>query len=304
MVTSRTGRSSFVLAIVLVAALAVGAAASILIGGSTASSGSSGPTAELTLPLWVSLSAMILIFGAVVAGLILSARSGSGSKGMNKGVIVTLVAILLGVLFVVAARAAGVGGQETGTGTAVPSNPGHAPPNATCTANCNISGPGGYLTLFPGVPWWVPYIVLVGVIGVLVFIAVPRAQRYIEIRGERLAFRRRPPTVVTQVRDALRHASEELDAGADPRLVILALYQQLLLHLQPMVGSMETSTAEEIRTNHLVRLGVRADAARTLTRAFEEARYSDHPMGVEDGLRAREAVEQALADLDRKTSDP
>jgi hypothetical protein len=36
-----------------------------------------------------------------------------------------------------------------------------------------------------------------------------------------------------------------------------------------------------------------------LTRLFEKARYSTHPLGSDASERARTAVRQALADLDR-----
>jgi hypothetical protein len=92
----------------------------------------------------------------------------------------------------------------------------------------------------------------------------------------------------------------ELGHGADAREVILALYATLLARLRPMVGGMDTSTPEEIRAVHLERLGARPEPARTLTRLFEEARYSAHPMGPESSRTAQEAVRAVLDDLDRR----
>ena len=96
-------------------------------------------------------------------------------------------------------------------------------------------------------------------------------------------------------------ASVELEEGGDPRSAILALYTEMLVHLRPRVGSVETATPEEIRATHLVRLGVRPEEAHILTRLFEEARYSTHPLGPATSAEAQGALRATLADLDRRT---
>ena len=48
-----------------------------------------------------------------------------------------------------------------------------------------------------------------------------------------------------------------------------------------------------------MRLGIRPEVATELTRLFEEARYSTHPLGPESADRAAEAMRRATADLER-----
>jgi Domain of unknown function (DUF4129) len=213
--------------------------------------------------------------------------------------VTSLVLLLLGVLAVVVLRYAGVGGQPQGEGTLSPGSPPPPPPSGG--GGGNLTGPGGVLVLFPSLPPWVPFVLLASVLLLFVVVALPRARRYLRDREEEARDRRRAaPTVPAGVRDALNRASTELDLGADPRTVILGLYEEMLAHLRPLVDSYEADTPEEIREVHLNRLGVRPAAARTLTRLFEEARYSTHPMGPQQSAAAQEAVRTTLEDLDRQ----
>ena len=96
----------------------------------------------------------------------------------------------------------------------------------------------------------------------------------------------------------------ELDEGRDPRRVIVRLYDRLLSRVSPLGVGVEFSTAEEIRANQLLPLGVRRPAADTLTRLFEEARYSTHPMDAAAAGLARDAIRAAEADLSRFEAAP
>jgi hypothetical protein len=81
--------------------------------------------------------------------------------------------------------------------------------------------------------------------------------------------------------------------------VVIRLYATLLARVGPIVGGLDEQTPEEIRSFHLVQLGIRTPAATTLTRLFEEARYSSHPLGPEAAVLARQAIQEAREDLDR-----
>ena len=97
---------------------------------------------------------------------------------------------------------------------------------------------------------------------------------------------------------AVREARAALGRAADPRSTILRLYGQLLAELESAVGNVACATAEEIRLGPLQRLGVEPPLAIVLTRLFETARYSRHPLGLEDAARfgdAFQAVERGLA---------
>ncbi len=288
------------LVIVLVAALAAGAAASILAGATTAPAPTSTPASELYLPLWVFFVAVLGMLGVIIVTWVL-VRLSSETKGVSNSTLVNaLLAILTISLFIVGLRVFGVGGPPPPTSPSTSSTNSSSPTGTSGSGNTtNLSGLGAY-TLFPSVPPWVPFVVLAFVVLILVVVAVPQTRRYLTERQDRLAPKMGSTPEPPGVRAALTRASAELDLGADPRLVVLALYSEMLMHLQPMVGSVETSTPEEIRTVHLVRLGVRPEAARTLTRLFEEARYSTHPMGPKESLRAQEAVRATLDDLKRR----
>ena len=297
-------RVSWVLLVILVAALATGAAASILIGASTAPPPPPGPASLIDLPISVIGYVGMGFLVAVIATMVIWRLTSDRNTQMNRVGVSLLIAIFLGILFVFGARVIGVGGPIGGSGVATGGNSTSTSTNSSASHGGNLTGPGGQIALFPNLPVWVPFVVLLAVVFVVVVVGVPQARRFLSERREREEAKRRPAAVVPPgIREALVQASAALDLGGDPRGVILALYGQMLLHLRPMVGDVETSTPEEIRASHLERLRVRPTAARTLTRLFEEARYSTHPMGAEESARAQEAVRATLADLDRRTPD-
>ncbi len=98
----------------------------------------------------------------------------------------------------------------------------------------------------------------------------------------------------------LVEASAALDTDEEPRELLIRLYGTLLDRLTPFVGDTDRQTAEEIRIAHLVRLGISGATAREITRLFEEARYSQHPIGPMELARAKSAIHQAIAELDAK----
>ena len=297
-------RVSWVLLSILAVALATGAAASILVTASTAPPPPSQSMSLVLLPQWVIAAVSVGFAGLVIGTLVYWALHSGSSSTLTRMALSILMVILLGILFVIAARFLGFGGgiYLNGSGTATGSNT-TLPVNNSTVIKGSLNGTGGgAITLFPGLPAWVPFAILGVVVLLVVVVGVPQTRRYLAERTEGGRLRRgSAATVPAGMREALARASSELDLGGDPRLVILALYAAMLEHLQPMVGDIGTSTPEEIRTLHLVRLGVRAEAARTLTRLFEEARYSTHPMGPAESARAQESVRAALDDLARRT---
>lgn len=300
-----TAQVSWILLLVLIAAIAIGATASILVSPSSShpASSSTGPTPEVILPVWVFVASILGVLVAVVVGWIILRLDSSGKGLTNNTFVSILFAIAIISLFIIGLRVLGIGGPAApATGGSSSTNPTSPTTPVSPTTNVTLVGPGGFY-VFPSLPSWLPLAVLVFVAIVAVAVAVPRARRYLEERRADLRFRHPPtPEEAKEVRAALSRASAELDLGGDPRAVILALYTQMLGHLRPMVGSVETATPEEIRAIYLVRLGVRPEEARTLTRLFEEARYSLHPMGPEESARAQAAVRATIDDLDRRSS--
>lgn len=292
-------RVSWVLLVIVVAALAIGAAASILVSAASAPAPSSGPAQLIFLPPWLLTAASIGFLAFVGGSLVLWRLSGGPGQSLNRPAVVILAVILAGLIFVLVVHFLGLGGSLAGTTNSTTSHGqnGSTPPPPPSHSQ-NVTGSGGVMT-WPGLPPWLPFVVLAAVVLLVVVVAVPELRRYVAERRGGAATR---PVLAEArgVREALTQASTALSQGEDPRVVILALYAALLARLQPMVLGLDTSTPEEIRTVHLRRLGVRPGPARTLTRLFEEARYSSHPMGAETSRRAQEAVGAVLDDLDRR----
>ncbi len=97
--------------------------------------------------------------------------------------------------------------------------------------------------------------------------------------------------------EALHRAQSNLDGSTDPHAVIVRLYGLLISALEPRMGENARYTAEEIHRKLLLPLGVRPKAAERLTRVFEEACYSSHPMGAQAVRAVRESIQLAEYDL-------
>ena len=299
---------SALILVLLLAALAVGAAASIVAAARTASSsplGGNSPIPEVYLSDDLIIVACILLFLAIVVPLVYDRIRGGGASVPGRVVAVTLMVVLAMIVFVVVARfATAPGGPfELGKGDtgSLQNNSTETTTNVTNTTN-PLLGNGGNITFLGGhFPSWTIFVVIAVVAVLLALVAVPRVRIYLEERAEdRVA---KTPTTEA-VRGALGEAAEELAAGSDPRSVILHLYGQLLHRVGPLSGSVERATPEEIRSLHLVRLGIRPEAAHALTRLFEEARYSTHALGPEAASRVSQAIADAERDLARDAPTP
>lgn len=291
-------RVSWVLLVVVVAALAIGAAASILVSAASAPPPPSAPAALVYLPSWLVTIASVGVIVFFLGSLVVFRLSGGGNLSLRVAVS-TLATVLGGIVFLLAVRFVMVGPSLAGAGNTTGQNQsGTTPPPPPSSGGQNFTGSGGVVTWL-GVPPWVPFVVLAVVVLLTVFVAVPELRRYVSERRERGGVAIVRPEE-RALREVLAQASIDLRRGGDPRAVILALYASLLERLRPMVVGLDSSTPEEIRVAHLERLGVRPTAARTLTRLFEEARYSSHSMAAEAGERAQEALQAAIDDLDRR----
>jgi hypothetical protein len=291
-----TPRISWVLLVLVVAALATGAAASILVTSSKAPAPSPGQSQLVYLsPAWITFGSGVVI-ALFVATFVLWGLAGRRGPALNRMAATALVVVLLALVFIYLAHEFGPPGI-LGGGSGTQHN--QTPPPPTCCGKV-INGSGGVVT-WPGFPPWLPFVVVAAVSLLVVAVAIPELRSYLADR--RLVGTPKPGGSGAEARrlqDALARASAALESGGDPREVILALYAAMLARLQRLVMELDVSTPEEIRAAHLVRLGVRPEAAVTLTRLFEEARYSSHAMGRDASLRARDAVRAAMDDLDRR----
>jgi membrane protease YdiL (CAAX protease family) len=294
----RPQRPSTVLFAVLALALAVGAAASLIAGSASAPAFHPGPTATLFLTSG-QLAVVSVLAGIALIGIALWVNSGTSRVPIPGRAAVTLcMVILIGILFVVLVHAVALSGGPLLT---TPTN--HSVVNGTGSSGngtlpTNASAAGGPLDVFSlRLPPWAPFAGVAVAALVVGAIAIPAWGR----RDGRTGGRHRPgeSSRRAEVRAALRSAAHQLDEGEEPRAVVIRLYGALLERVGPVVGGVDGETPEEIRALHLVQLGIRPEAATTLTRLFEEARYSTHPMGPGSASRATEAIRNAGADLDR-----
>jgi hypothetical protein len=236
-------------------------------------------------PLFVGLAAVLL------------QRLRQGRAAIDRSTLVSL-AVMLAVavlfLYLVSATApAGTGGTISVTGSTPPTNTSQTPPhNSTPPPNGTTVPTSDTVTISTPVLLLVALAVCAGV-GLL---AVPGVL-------SRLIDRGRGPRALPEVRPgierALAEAGAAIDGGADLRETIVRLYVRLLLELAPRVGDVAYLTPDEIRRQVLAGLGVTPTASEALTRLFEEARYSTHPIGPGDAGRFREAIGQVQADLRR-----
>ncbi len=299
---SRTGRVSPAVLVLVLAALAVGAAASLLASAPRTTGSGSTTYAELVFPLWEVEAAMAgLVFFGIA--LFLYSRLSSGSAPMPARMAVTAVTTILVaiLLLLVIQHVAFPNGPSPSGGNGSVSTSGNSPINTTnATTNAsNIPGGGSFLWLGPSLPPWTLFaVVAVIAIALSVGVSSPIWWRALSRRD------RSEPGVpsaasVAAIRVALDDATQALDAGGDLRTVVIRLYAAILEKIAPAVGDVDGATPEEIRAGHLIRLGIRPEAAELLTRSFEEARYSSHLVTNAMVERVTIALREASADLDR-----
>jgi hypothetical protein len=293
-------RISAVLLIVVVLALCVGAAASLVASAASAPSYQPGPIQDyyLTGP---ELSLAFLAGFLIVVGLFAWIWYDRRKSVPGRAAVTMLVMILALLLFVALLHSVGsTPGPSPSPSSSNPPGQNNSSGASTTTNNSTgiVSTPGntvGYASLH--VPGWAFFVVaLVAVLIVLAVVAPILWRRASDPTGRRRTEER---AQTEQARGALQTAATALERGEEPREVVIRLYGALLDRVAPIVGGVDVDTPEEIRTTHLVALGIRPGPAATLTRLFEEARYSSHAMGPDSAARASDAIAMARSDLDQ-----
>ena len=280
---------------VLVLAVLVGVAAALL----SRPVGSVGPAPPSLGGLTESQVGQIAAIAILVVGglwLFLTLRdSGNRAPYPPRLVATLLMVLLLGVLFVEFAGLVHV--------SPIPSSPngtGKSPPPPGMGANGSTNG-----TPFPfGVPGitlpsWAGFAVVLIVAFLAGVVLVP----YLVARADERR-RTRSDSEAKPAQEAQRALEQALNRlrsadGTDARRTILALYARLLHLVEPRLGTLESRTPREIERDSVTTLGLRPRVAQELTAAFEEARYSSHPMTPEAVDRVRAALTEAISDLAR-----
>lgn len=302
MATGASRRPSPILVVALLVALAAGAAASLLVGTAIAPSAPPSHASDLIVPPWVVIGVLLGLLIVLAAPFLYQRLTGGSTAVPGRVVVTILVVILVATLFLVAFQLLTGSSVSPSGATQGPPSSGNSsgPPGGSGANVTNLSRVGAPTSLtIPGLPGWLPFALVAGFLLLVAVFAIPAVRAWVEDRRlSRLSY---PPAPGErrELRVTLERAEESLERGGDPREVVLRLYGELLGRLGNVVGDLGPETPEEIRELHLVRLGIRAEPANELTRLFEEARYSSHPLGDEAAGRARSAVRSALVDLDR-----
>ena len=294
----RPGRGRFALLLLLGVAVAVGLVATFVAGSAPAvprAPGTGEVAVDLPAQVWGLLYLSPLIAGF---GVLLIRRLTEGSVAGTGVAVGTVVLLILLLLFIyVFSRA---GSFHQGTITIAPgsgggsSSSGYTPPisNNSSSAKNGTAVPGTFVLTIPASAL---FLGIAGLVACVVALAFPGViSRLVDRRPPRA---RPAPLARSRVELALEDAGAAIDRGEDPREAVVRLYNRLLAEIAPRVGDVAPLTADEIRLHALAGLGVEAAASETLTRLFEEARYSTHPIGPSDAGRFRDAIRQVQNDI-------
>ncbi|NNN17287.1 MAG: DUF4129 domain-containing protein [Thermoplasmata archaeon] len=286
--------SSLSWVLILGIALAVGGAAALLTASATTPTSSSTPSPTL-LELSETAFQWILVAGFLgVAGFLIVDRLRQRTMPYPARILaVVLTTIVLLTVFAVVGRGLGGGSLLPLSPVGPGSNDTSGGGNTSSAANGTGSGTG-FAPLHLAIPPWA----LFALVAAVALVGTAVALRMLGTRERTRAVR--PIPTDEEVRDVLVQASAALDTDEEPRTVLVRLYGHLLNRLTPIVGDTDRQTAEEIRRGHLIRLGIGLDTAQEITHLFEEARYSQHPIGPEEVARAKSALRRAVEELGAK----
>lgn len=213
---------------------------------------------------------------------------------------VMILALAIAFLYLFAAFGGSGNGSITlvgGTPTSPTNTSNPPPPNGTPAPPATANRTAGYTLSLPA---WVWVAVGAVVAGLVALVAAPGVLSALVDRRARSG--PAPVPDRRQIQDALTEAGAAIDRGEDPRVTVVRLYVRLLEAIAPRVGDLSSLTADEIRVRALAPLGIDPGASEVLTRLFEEARYSTHPVLPDDAGRFREAIRRAERDLLRGTA--
>ncbi len=295
------------LVVVVLVAVLMGTAGVLLLGAPNYAPGARAPPSggelviQLPLYVWGILFLLPLVIG--YAGVILSrVRQGGGTFGVYAflgNLLVVLVAVMLIFLLMNAKPGPGlVGYSSSGSGPAANNTT-----TSTTGNHTNVSaGTSATYSLQP--PTYLLWLLAAGLCVVVAVLTVPGVLSRMVDRRSRRGHGGGPAGQRTRVADALGEAAAALERGEEPREAVIRLYLRLLGELSPKTGTLAFETPEEIRALHLTPLGVPPDAAEVLTRLFEEARYSTHPIDTATASRAQGAMRQAVTALLGEVASP
>lgn len=236
-----------------------------------------GPFGVQVDPVWIFAMALIAL-GAFAAVIVVKFRrfgrlipaSEILLYGIALGVIVLVIFLWPQVTAELDALVEGPG--ETGSD-------GGDDPGGTTGARFGL----GALSTAAGLPL---AIAAFAVVAVMIFLLSRQPRRLWRSRTA-LAIDKVKEEFRREVAEALDRTLLDLEGAGDFRIAILACYQRMLVLLERRgLLDHEALTAREIEMRALANLGLSQGAIDALTSLFEEARYSEHPIGPGERSRA------------------
>ena len=165
-------------------------------------------------------------------------------------------------------------------------------------ANATAADSGAFTSVWPAASGWPIEVFLMvavfAVVGWLLYV-LRRSNRPDPDRDFAFPAPNARQAAVVAVRATIR----DLEEGGDVRTVILACFQQFCTLLGSRgITDQDPLTPHELEGLAVDRLRVSRDASGILTSLFEEARYSEHPLGDRDRTRAIDSLGQIQAALE------
>lgn len=279
-----------VLAVFIVAALAFNLA-NLDTGGEaipkTTTPGGSATRVGVFLPDPIATMVLTILFAFFVVGsAILLLRGRNRSKRSSEAftwwqvLARTLGMALLVALLIAWPRAIQAARERTGTDT-----------NATADS-------ATFTTVWPAAAGWpIELFLIASVLAAVVWLM------YLLRRGVRQTTEWDDAFPVPNARAAavvaVQKTIQELEGGGDVRAAILGCFQRFCALLGTRGITDQTAlTPRELQALAIDQLRVSHDAAEILTSLFEEARYSEHPLGEADRVRAIESLGRIQAALE------
>jgi len=134
-------------------------------------------------------------------------------------------------------------------------------------------------------------------IGVLIFLVSVLVVIFLFIRRKRLS--EEGSEAEEDISSTADRAITELHEGEDVRDIIIRNYQKMLIILEKEGIKQEISfTPRELEKLALNKLSLTEETIDEMTRLFEEAKYSDHPLGDKERTRAIDNFKQIKEELE------
>jgi uncharacterized protein DUF4129 len=164
------------------------------------------------------------------------------------------------------------------------------------TQNANLTNASGNVSVVPsvaGIPlgYFLIAAVVASVIAIALFFRVGSSLLHTAPPFSRLPRR--------EAAKAVQAALDELQVGGDVRETILGCYARFCVLLGAKgILDQETLTPRELEDLAVRQLAVSEESSDALTGLFEEARYSEHPLGDADRDRAVASLKRIRSDLE------